>query len=165
MIDPTSRRFNLLISISPNPVGMKFLALALIVVSSLTTMGQEISGIGVALGKNGDEFIINGVLPNSPAGLSKALHKGDRIIAIGQGDGPLIDITGSQLTEVVGMIRGPKGTPIQLTVVPAGKDDSESNVVKLVRGELKGIRAETPIGITPFTLQLIGLGIGLIKPL
>jgi peroxiredoxin len=35
-------------------------------------------------------------------------------------------------------IRGPKGTTVRLTLIPAGEDDTHARVVSFVRGEVKG---------------------------
>jgi C-terminal processing protease CtpA/Prc len=130
-------------------------------------LGQQISGIGVALRKTGDDLIVNAVLPDSPAAASKAIHRGDRIIAIADGDGAPVQVTGLGLAEVVGLIRGPKGTSIRVTIAPQGKDDPEAQVIKLVRGELKGVTQAVDV---PFDdgfglwLWLVSLGVRLAHP-
>lgn len=99
---------------------------------------QETAGIGVALRKDGDYLVVNALLPDEPAAASKAIHVGDRIIAVAQGkDGPDVPVKGRGVTEVVSLIRGTKGTTVRVTIVPAKKDDREAFVVSLSRGELK----------------------------
>ena len=64
--------------------------------------------------------------PDSPAASSKAIHVGDRIIAVAQENGADVRIKGLQMKDVVGLVRGPKGTSVRLTIVPAEKDDTQA---------------------------------------
>ena len=98
---------------------------------------QETAGVGIALRKEGEYLVVNALSPNAPAALSKAIHVGDRIIAVAQGDAPDVRVKAWGIIEVVRLVRGPKGTTVRLTIVPAKKDDREAYVVSLVRGELK----------------------------
>ena len=54
-------------------------------------------------------------------------------------DGPDVPAKGWEITKVVALVRGKKGTTVRLTIVPARKDDREAFVVSLVRGELKAL--------------------------
>lgn len=98
---------------------------------------QEASGVGIALGKEGENLVVNVLLPDAAAASSHAVHVGDRIIAVGQENGPDVRVEGLKIEEVVPLIRGPKGTSVRLTIVPAKKDDTQAYVVSLVRGDLK----------------------------
>jgi C-terminal processing protease CtpA/Prc len=102
-----------------------------------TCRAQGIVGIGVALGKHGPDYIVHDVLPDSPAAGSKAIHSGDRILAIAEGESDPVKLSGLEMLEAVNLIRGPKGSAVRVIVVPAGKPDSEAQVVSLVRGQLK----------------------------
>jgi hypothetical protein len=98
---------------------------------------QETSGVGIALRKDGEDLVVNIVLPDAPAAASQAIHVGDRIIAVAQGNGADVQVNGLTITEVVRLVRAPNGTSVRLTIVPAKKDDTQAYVVTLVRGELK----------------------------
>jgi carboxyl-terminal processing protease len=123
---------------------------------------RGISGIGVELRQKGEDIIVQTVLPDSPASASKAVHSGDRIIAIAQGDGQLVQMTGLRLVDAAGLLRGPKGSAVRVTIVPAGKDDSDAQVIRLVRGELKGVddRGGMEAGL-PLSIWFLRLGIAL----
>jgi hypothetical protein len=96
------------------------------------------AGVGIALRKDGESLVVNALLPDGPAAASKAIHVGDRIIAVAQGDdGPDVPVQGWGIIKVVPLIRGPKGTTVRLTIVPANKDHREAFVVSLARGVLK----------------------------
>ncbi|MCZ7640749.1 MAG: PDZ domain-containing protein [Verrucomicrobia bacterium] len=78
------------------------------------------------------------LVPNGPAERSKRIKPKDRIIAVKQADGEAIDVVDMKLNKVVEMIRGPKGTEVTLTIIPAdAADSSERRTVTLVRDEIK----------------------------
>src|SRR5439155_1782529 len=73
-----------------------------------------------------------------PAERSKKLKENDRIIAVAKGDGEPVDVVDMKLSKVVDLIRGPKGTEVRLTVIPAdASDPSVRKVVNLIRDEIK----------------------------
>jgi peroxiredoxin len=98
--------------------------------------GQKISGVGIALGKEEEDLVIKIILPDSAAALNKAIQVGDRVVAMAENDKPAVKHQGKTVTEAVGLIRGPHGTTVRLTLIPAGKDESQARDVYLVRGEL-----------------------------
>ena len=77
------------------------------------------------------------VLPGSPAALSGSIHAGDRLVAVGQGNQPAVDVSRMSINKAVLLIRGQKGTPVVLTMIPAGKADADAIVVPLIRGVIK----------------------------
>jgi C-terminal processing protease CtpA/Prc len=74
--------------------------------------------------------------------LNKAIRVGDLVIAVAEDGKPAVALRGKTVPEAVRLIRGPKGTTVRLTLVPAGKDESQARVVSLVRGELKELSKE-----------------------
>lgn len=102
----------------------------------LSFAGDALSGVGIAMAREAENVIVKAVMTNSPAGLSQVIKPGDAIIAVGQGEAPLVRIEGMGLSEVVNMIRGPRGTVVRLTIIPGGTNSGEAHVVSLIRGEL-----------------------------
>jgi len=100
-------------------------------------LDQQIVGIGVALGKEGQNVVVKSILPDSPAAHTKDIHVGDRIIAVAQDKDPAVQLQSGEIEQAVSLIRGAKGTTVRLTIVPSGADNSQARVVSLVRGELK----------------------------
>jgi thiol-disulfide isomerase/thioredoxin len=98
---------------------------------------QETSGVGIALRTDGEDLVVNVLFPDAAAARSNAIHVGDRILAVAEENGADVRVKGLKIGEVVPLIRGPKGTSVRLTIVPAKKDDTQAYVVSLVRGELK----------------------------
>jgi len=98
------------------------------------------AGIGVALKLSDEKVYINTILSDTPAERSKLLKPNDRVVAIAEVDSNPIDVTRTKkLAKVVGMIRGPVGTVVRLTIVPEGSDENDQIVVSLVRCKIKEI--------------------------
>jgi len=95
------------------------------------------SGIGVVLRLDGENIIIQEIIPGLPAAAQKDIHVGDRIIAVAQDTGPAVPVHGGQLAQAVALIHGPAGTTVRLTLVSSGEDDSHARMVSFVRAELK----------------------------
>ncbi|HMM75218.1 MAG TPA: carboxy terminal-processing peptidase [Gammaproteobacteria bacterium] len=84
-------------------------------------MSLSLEGIGAVLQSDNEYTVVREIVKGGPADLSKKLHEGDRIIGIAQGaDGEVVDVVGWRLDEVVDLIRGPKGSVVQLQVLPKG---------------------------------------------
>ncbi|MGA9342152.1 MAG: carboxy terminal-processing peptidase [Rhodanobacteraceae bacterium] len=83
-------------------------------------MKLSLEGIGAVLQREDDYTAIREIVPGGPAALSGKIKVGDRIVGVGQGDnGPLADVVGWRLDDVVEKIRGPKDTVVRLEVLPA----------------------------------------------
>src|SRR5262249_28150863 len=100
-------------------------------------MNLSLFGIGAELMSEDGYCTIRRVLPGGPAEKSKKIKEKDRIIAVAQGDEAPVDVVDMTLPKAVQLIRGPKGTEVRLTIIPAGADSSASQVITLVRDEIK----------------------------
>lgn len=105
-------------------------------------MSLSLFGIGAQLGEDYGYCTIRELIPGGPADKSKQLNENDRIIAVAQSNQPPVDVVGMDLDKVVELIRGPKGTQVQLTISPA-TDRSSRKVVTLVRDIIKLEDAES----------------------
>ena len=103
---------------------------------AIEVLSPEITGIGVVFGMEEDEIVIRGIVPGSAASFNKAVHLGDRILAVAQDKESPVKVKGMSVSQVVSLIRGPKGKAIRLTIVPAGKTESQAREVSVVRGSL-----------------------------
>ncbi|HVV71519.1 MAG TPA: carboxy terminal-processing peptidase, partial [Verrucomicrobiae bacterium] len=101
------------------------------------TMNLSLFGIGAELMSEDGYCTIHRILPNGPAEKSKKINVNDRIIAVGQSNQPPVDVMDMSLNKAVQLIRGPKGTEVRLTIIPAGADSSARKLVTLVRDEIK----------------------------
>jgi len=100
------------------------------------TANQKIAGVGMILQQQGADLVIGSVVPKSPADGSKLIHKGDRILAVAEGEEPSQPLNGKTMEEAVGLIRGSVGSKVRLTVVSEGADDREARDVLLTRERL-----------------------------
>jgi carboxyl-terminal processing protease len=99
------------------------------------SMKLSLEGIGAVLQARDEYTAIREVVPAGPAAKSGKIHVGDRIVAIGQGtDGPMVDVIGWRLDDVVNRIRGKKDTTVRLEILPADAGlDGKHEIVTLVR--------------------------------
>lgn len=83
------------------------------------SMSLQLTGIGAALTTDEDYTVINRIIKGGPAEKSKAIKAEDKIVAVGQKDGDMVNVIGWRLMDVVQMIRGDKGTTVRLDILPA----------------------------------------------
>ena len=101
-------------------------------------MNLSLFGIGASLQTEDGYIKIHELLPGGPAARSGLLKPGDRIIAVAQAGHEPVDVVNMPLSRAVELIRGPKGTLVKLTVIPAGASDAAlPKVTSLVRDEIK----------------------------
>lgn len=101
-------------------------------------MKLSLFGIGAALETEDGYCTIRELLPGGPAARSGQLKPGDRIVAVAQAGKEPVDIMNMPLSRAVEMIRGPKGTKVTLTILPAsGAVSPAPKTVALIRDEIK----------------------------
>lgn len=101
-------------------------------------MSLSLEGIGAVLGSEGDHTVVQSLVKGGPAELGSDLKPKERIVAVSQSeDEPFVDIVGWRTDEVVQLIRGPKGSPVRLKVVPEGGDPGDARVVTIERNVVK----------------------------
>ena len=101
-------------------------------------MSLSLEGIGARLQTDGDYTKIVEVIPGGPAAKSKLLNVDDRIVGVAQGDSEFVDVIGWRITDVVKLIRGPKGTTVRLQIISAGsKLNSKPKEISLIRDKVK----------------------------
>jgi carboxyl-terminal processing protease len=85
-------------------------------------MSLKLQGIGASLVTDGEYTKVDHLLPGGPADRDpqKQLKADDRITAVAQGDGEMVDVVGWRISDVVALIRGTPGTPVRLQILPAG---------------------------------------------
>ena len=100
-------------------------------------VSNAVEGIGARLRYEDDYTIVDDVLAGGPASLDGRLQPGDRITAVAQGDEDFVDIVGMRLDHVVRLIRGKKGTPVRLMIIPVDEpNQSTTRTIALVRDEV-----------------------------
>jgi len=96
-------------------------------------MSKSLEGIGAALTVDGEYVEVQRLVPGGPAERGGKLKAGDRIIGVAQGLKPLVDVVGMRLDDVVGMIRGDKGTLVRLRVLPAAGAPGQTKTIAIER--------------------------------
>ena len=101
-------------------------------------MSLNYEGIGASLQLIDNYVTVMNVIPGGPAATSGALKENDRITGVGQGpQGPMTDVEGWRLDDVVQLIRGKAGTAVRLQVLPAGAaPGSKEKVLEFVRNKV-----------------------------
>ena len=101
-------------------------------------MNLSLFGIGATLQADDGYCKILSLVPGGPAARSGLLKPGDRIVAVAQGEQQPVDIVDLPLSDAVKLVRGPKGTRVRLTLIPAGTTDASARkTISLVRDEVK----------------------------
>jgi carboxyl-terminal processing protease len=103
------------------------------------SMRLSLEGIGAVLQRDDEFTVIRSVVPGGPAALEGTLKVGDRIVAVGQGrEGPMVDVVGWRIDDVVQLIRGPKDSYVRLDVLPAEASlDAAHELVTIARQKVK----------------------------
>ena len=101
-------------------------------------MRLSLEGIGAVL-QNEDEYVkVVRVVPAGPADKQSDLKAAEIIVAVGQGQaGPMADVIGWRLDDVVDLIRGKKGTVVRLDVIPAAGRADEVRRLTITRNEVQ----------------------------
>ncbi len=98
-------------------------------------MKKKLEGIGATLTSEDGYTVVKKLSAGGPAQKSGLLHEDDKISGVGQGkDGKIEDVVDSKLSDVVNMIRGPKGTIVRLEIIPA--DGAATKVIEITRDEV-----------------------------
>ncbi|HRF83576.1 MAG: carboxy terminal-processing peptidase [Xanthomonadales bacterium] len=102
-------------------------------------MSLSLEGIGAQLQRQDDFVVIREIIPGGPASLDGTLKTGDRIVGVGQGkSGTVEDVIGWRIDDVVGKIRGAKGTQVKLEYIPAEAGiDGEHRTLTLTRARVQ----------------------------
>ncbi|MBM7335298.1 MAG: carboxy terminal-processing peptidase [Alcanivorax sp.] len=101
------------------------------------SMSRSLEGIGAVLQYEDGYTKVVRLVPGGPAAKQGRLKPADRIVAVGQDDDDLVNVIGMRLDEVVDMIRGPKGSDVQLEVIPAGSaSEHDTRTVTITRNKV-----------------------------
>src|SRR3546814_6975820 len=102
-------------------------------------MSVSLEGIGAQRKRKGGVVVIRDLIAGGPAKTSGKFPPGDRIVGVGQGkSGPMEDVIGWRIGDVVEKIKGPKGTQVRLDVIPAAMGlDAEPTRILLTRAKIR----------------------------
>jgi carboxyl-terminal processing protease len=102
-------------------------------------MRLSLEGIGAVLQRQDEFVVIRTIVPGGPAMRTGKVKVGDRIAAVGQGaKGPMTDVVGWRIDDVVDLIRGNKGTQVRLDILPVDASvDGAHKLVTITREKVK----------------------------
>lgn len=110
----------------------------------------QLEGIGVSIRPergNEDYTKIETIVEGGPASKSGQIKSGDRIIGVAQDGDKMVDVIGWPSNEIVGLIRGKRGTKVTLRLLGAGAAMSQARNVAIVRDVIQeedaGVRSRT----------------------
>ncbi|TCB35679.1 tail-specific protease [Acinetobacter sp. ANC 4910] len=96
----------------------------------------QLEGIGVSIRPergNEDYTKIETIVDGGPASKTGQVKSGDRIIGVAQDGEKMIDVVGWPSNEIVGLIRGKRGTKVTVRLLAAGASMSQARNVIIVR--------------------------------
>jgi carboxyl-terminal processing protease len=99
------------------------------------SMTLSLEGIGVALSERDGYSVVERIIPGGAAERLGVLEPKDKLITVAQEDGEPVNIIDMPLREVVSLIRGKKGTKVQLNVLRQG-EHTERFPVTIVRDKV-----------------------------
>jgi carboxyl-terminal processing protease len=101
-------------------------------------MSLSYQGIGASLQLDEDFVQVMNVIPGGPAAIDGRLKARDRITAVGQGSGEMVDVVGWQLDDVVQLIRGPSGSQVRLQILAGdAAPGTPETTLELTRDKIK----------------------------
>ncbi|ENU60932.1 tail-specific protease [Acinetobacter sp. RIT698] len=110
----------------------------------------QLEGIGVSIRPergNEDYTKIETIVDGGPASKTGQVKSGDRIIGVAQDGNKMVDVIGWPSSEIVGLIRGKRGTKVSVKLLAAGASMSQARVVTITRDVIQeedaGVRSRT----------------------
>ncbi|WP_089604266.1 carboxy terminal-processing peptidase [Acinetobacter piscicola] len=110
----------------------------------------QLEGIGVSIRPergNEDYTKIETIVDGGPASKTGQIKSGDRIIGVAQDGDKMVDVIGWPSSEIVGLIRGKRGTKVSIKLLAAGASMNQARVVTITRDVIQeedaGVRSRT----------------------
>ena len=110
----------------------------------------QLEGIGVSIRPergNEDYTKIETIVDGGPASKTGQVKSGDRIVGVAQDGDKMVDVIGWPSSEIVGLIRGKRGTKVTIKLLGAGAAMSQARTVTIVRDVIQeedaGVRSRT----------------------
>lgn len=101
-------------------------------------MNLKLCGVGATLMLDDGALKITEVMPGGPMDTDGRIKKGDKIVAVKQGEGEWEDIMWQPINKSIRRIRGEKGSRVTLEIIPRSDPSGASRRrIELVRDEIK----------------------------
>lgn len=94
-------------------------------------MRLNLEGIGAELREDGDYTKITKIIDGGAASRDTVIAKGDRLLAVGQGDdGEWVDVVGESVDNVASIVRGRSGTKVRLKLRSKTGELKETSMIR-----------------------------------
>ena len=101
-------------------------------------MSLSLCGVGAVLSMDDGALKIMEVMKGGPVDRDKRIKRGDKIVGVGQGDGPIEDVMYKPMRKSIKKIRGPKGTKVVLEIIPRSDPSGATRKrIAIIRDEIK----------------------------
>ncbi len=101
-------------------------------------MSLSLCGVGAVLSMDDGALKIVEVMKGGPIDRDKRIKRGDKIVGVGQGDGPIEDVMYKPMRKSIRKIRGPKGSKVVLEIVPRSDPSGATRKrIAIIRDEIK----------------------------
>ena len=101
-------------------------------------MSLSLEGIGAVLQTDDVYTKVTTIVSKGPADKSKELLVDDKILGVGQGKEPIVDVVGWRLDDVVQLIRGDAGSQVRLEIEPANSSvQGKTKIITIIREKVK----------------------------
>lgn len=99
-------------------------------------MSLSLEGIGAVLQRDNDYTKVVRLVPGGPADKAGDLQAADYIVGVGQDGAEMQEILGWRLDDVVDQIRGPKGSLVNLQIIPGGDLQQAKKTIQIRRNKV-----------------------------
>ena len=101
-------------------------------------MSLSLCGVGAVLSMDEGALKIVEVMKGGPIDRDKRIKRGDKIVGVAQGDGPMEDVLYKPMHKSIRKIRGPKGSKVVLEIVPRSDSSGATRKrIAIIRDEIK----------------------------
>ncbi len=104
-------------------------------------MRLELDGIGAQLQSEDGTTVIHKIIPGGAADKDGRLKAKDKIVAVSNGEGQMVETEEMKLQDVVQLIRGKAGTQVRIVALPAGTTERKEYVITRAKIELRDSEA------------------------
>ena len=101
-------------------------------------MSLSLCGVGAVLSMDDGALKIVEVMKGGPIDRDKRIKRGDKIVGVAQGDGPMEDVLYKPMRKSIKKIRGPKGSKVVLEIIPRSDPSGATRKrIAIIRDEIK----------------------------
>ena len=129
-----------------------------------TTLALEGVGVSIRPERGNEDYTrIESIVEGGPSSKNGQVRVGDRIIGVAQDGEPMVDVVGWSSSEIVGLIRGKRGTKVTLRLLAPNASAAQARNVTIVRDVIEQEDAALQYRITELVRDGKNYRIGVIE--